>query len=187
VTLRQPNGKVWQLAVFPDALHLTCDGIPSRTLDRARFVEATALSLFSRGALVIRQPKPRVTVVLNPDALAALRSWLEPIAQPCLAKAVRASRTTALVIGVVSLLPTKHETRPLYVAVGLLWLAWALAVTVKPHRALFLVQAALWVEAGVSCALLGLKGSPLWFAPILFFWVLISGCVRSYRFYGRPA
>jgi hypothetical protein len=183
----KPRGQTWTIAVFDDVLYLTCAGQSALTLDRRQFVETASLALFSSGSLILRHSKPPTILTLNPEALAALRGWLTPVLDLAIAKILRDGRTTALVLGVLSLVPTKQGLALWAVLFGVAWLAWAVAVTLKPSRVLFLAHAALWAASSVSCILRGIHGSPAWFIPLLFFGIVIMTAIKSYAFYGEPA
>jgi hypothetical protein len=96
---------------------------------------------------------------------------------------------TALLLGALWVLGSvgtaKHPTEPIGIAFGVLWLAWAAAAMITPHRALFLGNAALWIGMGVSFAVRVFLGAPLWqLLLILLVWPAISSRLRWYRFYG---
>jgi hypothetical protein len=185
-SVRQGKGTA-TLSFYPGVLHLQPDdGKPGRSLDHRAFVEHGRLGFFfGSQSLVVGSPPPAVAVQLSPEGLSALRTWLTPALQEHLAKTLRGQRATAALLGVLWLLPAGAPSpSPFAVAFGVSWLAWALAVTLRPHRLLFLPAAVLWSIAGVLVALRAVHGSPLWWGLVVFFVPAFAMRIRSYRFYG---
>jgi hypothetical protein len=184
-SLGQPGRVRWTLSFYPGVLHLQpSDGKPARALDHRDFVENATLNLWSAaGQLLVKSPPPVVAVALSAEALAALRAWLTPILQEHLSRALRAQRATAIVLGVLWILPAGSAPRASAIIFGVTWLAWAAWVTFKPHRALLLASAALWTVAGILVARNAVHGSKLWILPLVFFVPAVLARLRAYRFY----
>jgi hypothetical protein len=186
-TLEQPGGVDWTLSFYPHALRLESSSADrtARTLDRRAFLEHATLNFFSAGAqLVVKGgPKP-IVVKLSSGCRESLREWLGSDLAEYLRRTLRGQRLAMLLLGVLWLLPTLNF-RLFASAVGVACLLWAAAVTVKPHRALLLASAVIWVGIDVTLALNAIDGSKLWLVFLLPLYLAITTRVRAFQFF-RP-
>jgi hypothetical protein len=162
---------------------------PSRSFDRESFIAQTNFLFLSPPHLVVPKPPPPISLPLAPEAVLALRAWLEPVLRQHMARALAQYRGIALLLGVLWLLPAgKLGVSPLGVVFGLSWLAWVGAATFAPRRILFLLNAVLWTIAGVSIAVGAYQGTtPRWmlaFVPLFVPMILMR--FRAHRFYAPP-
>jgi hypothetical protein len=165
------------------------DGRTARSFDHQGFVAETNFLFLSPPHLVSPKPPPPISLPLAPEAVVALRAWLEPVLSQHLARALAQNRVAAVVLGVMWLLPAgKAPVSPFGVAFGLSWLAWA-AATFAPRRILLLVHAVLWAIAGVSIVVGAYQGTTprfmLVFVPL--FIPMIPIRFRAHRFYARTS
>ncbi|MFT3764180.1 MAG: hypothetical protein QM820_01465 [Minicystis sp.] len=180
----------WTIRVHPQHLRfIPPDARPHRALDHHTFTEqATVVLGLMMSQLVLTGPPLRLT--LEPLALADLRAWLDPVIDKHLARTLAKRRPFKVGIGsiLVLLALLGAQSGPLDVpglVVGLLWLVWSLLATVRPRRALLLVEAAIWVPFGIWPVLRVLGGGSPWnLIFVLFVVQIIAGIVKLYRFYG---
>jgi hypothetical protein len=190
-TSQNAKKEVWTISIHSDRVALIePNGRMGRSFDRQDFVAQTSFLFLSPPHLVVPKPPPPISLPLAPEALAALRTWLEPVLRQHLSRALAQLRASALVIGVLRLLPVgKTGVSPLGVVFGLSWLAWAAAATFAPHRILLLVNAVLWSIAGVAIAIGAYQGTTPRFMLVFlpFFVPMILIRFRSHRFYAPLA
>jgi hypothetical protein len=189
LSLAEPGKERWAVRVRPAELRFVPpDDRPQRVLDHRAFVERTSFNLHPFvNQLVLEAPTARLK--LGADDLAVLRRWLDPVVSEHLARRLRRGRVFKLAIGVIfvggTLIGRLGALDVPSLAVGLAWLAWVVAARVKPHRALVLVEAALWIPFGVWPVLRVLEGGGVWNLIFVVFVVqIVVGCVRVHRFYG---
>jgi hypothetical protein len=176
------------LSFYPGVLYLQPDdGVPGRTLERHAFVEQAALASLWGGPvnLVARQPRPVLLVQLRPDARRALREWLSPVLPAMIAAELRAQRWMAVLMGLAC--AAVGSRRPLDVAYGIAWLIWALAVTFRPHRGLYLALSLLWGMNAVFAAAGALHRSSLFVVAAALFALWALGPIRKFFFMGPPS
>jgi hypothetical protein len=186
-TSQNAKKEVWTISIHSDRVALIGpDGRTGRSFDHQGFVAETSFLFLSPPHLLVSKPPPPISLPLAPEALAALRTWLEPVLRQHLSRALAQHRGIALLLGVMWLVPaSKTGASPLGVAFGLSWLAWVAAATFAPHRILLILNAVLYTIAGVSIALGAYQGTTprfmLAFVPLFVPMVLIR--IRAHRFY----
>lgn len=192
-TLAQPSRGGWKLAIHPEAIHLVHDGDqPARKLDRPSFAAQAGINFFGRKAmLMLRTPKPAVTIWLSPEALAALRAWMDPVLHQHISRALAGQRITAIIIGLLwglGAMPADGQPADVPgIVFAAAWLAWAAAATWMPRRALFVVFAALWLGIASSVLLRLAQGASWWnLIFVVLVWPVAASSLRSFRFYGPP-
>jgi hypothetical protein len=185
----------WTLALYPAHLQLAPIGDQREqgraTFDRQEFIERTTLALLSKARAQLRVTKvtPALVLLLPPEAVAAVRTWLAPALREHMAKALRALRAFAVFFGVLWMLPTARQSHALSIGFGATWLVFAAAATWRPRRRLFLLHAALWTGAagwiiwGVAFG----KTSPYFLIGLIFYWPAVAAGFRCYRFYAPTA
>lgn len=191
-TLAQPSRGGWKLAIHPEAIHLVHDGDrPARRLDRPSFAAQAGIGFFGKKVvLTLRTPKPAVTIWLSPEALTALRVWMDPVLHQHLSRELARQRWAAIVFGLLwAFGSAPAEGRPADVpgiAFGAAWLAWAVAATWVPRRALFVLLAALWLGVVLSIVLRLAQDASWWnLIFVALVWPAAASSVRSFQFY-RP-
>jgi len=190
-TLAQPSRSGWKLAIHPEAIHLVHDGDqPARWLDRRSFAAQAGINFFGqRATLMLRAPKPAMTTWLSPEALSALRAWMDPVLHQHLSRALAGQRITAIIIGLLWGLGAApadgHPADVRGIAFAVAWLAWAAAATWMPRRALFVAFAALWLGIASSVVLRLAQGASWWnLVFVALVWPTAASSLRLFRFYG---
>jgi hypothetical protein len=177
----------WTLAIHTNVVRLVpADAQAARAFDRPSFIKETTLNFFLGNAqLLVPKPAPAIALIVTPDALSGLRAWLGPALREHMARVLGQQRPISLLLGLMWMFPGARGAQPLPIAFGAAWIAWAAAATLRPHRVLFLVNAALWVGAAASIVIGVVNGTTAkWLLGFLiFFWPMLAMRVRCWRFY----
>lgn len=182
----------WDLAFHTERLVATRGDGVRLVFSREELAKNTDLLLgLVLRALVIREPT-RGSITLTPPVLAALRRFLDPVLRDHIAAALKRRLRLSLPIGALVVLTSLPALGlPLDIG-GLIFggglIAMAAVSRLWTHRALFLVDAALWLVLATNNALRLSEGqSPALYGTFAALGVLFAiGSARTFGFYGAP-
>ncbi|MBI2388267.1 MAG: hypothetical protein HYV09_01510 [Deltaproteobacteria bacterium] len=182
----------WDLAFHSERLVATRGDGLRLAFSREELAKNTDLLLgLVLRALVIREPA-KGSITLTPPVTAALRRFLDPVLRDHIAAALKRRLRLSLPIGALVVLTSLPALGlPLDIG-GLIFggglIAMALVSKLWTHRALFLVDAALWLVLATNNALRLAGGqSPALYGTFAALGVLFAiGSARIFGFYGQP-
>ncbi|APR77293.1 Hypothetical protein A7982_02640 [Minicystis rosea] len=188
LVLAEPGKGEWTIQMYPTKLRFVPpDARLPRVMTHDVFVRQATFRLgaFSR-FLVLEAPIVNLKVVGH--RLTVLRAWLEPAIRDHLAYTLKKRRTFKLLIGMLLVGTALSPLDIASLAVGAAWILWAAATTKKPIRALFLIEAILWVPFAIWPVLRVIGGASPWNLIFVLFVVhIIAGILELYRFYAPIA